>query len=131
MITKPAIQNLLGNPDNPYSNYHHEIDANGYFADSPQYYWLLNQSIKGVVEVKVIHCTYLVRCDAIPYLTYDDGSGRYEYVIFSDSARKAGVPQYPDNRQIYGYLTLEETPARSAMLIGSEIDAALETCVKA
>ena len=33
---------------------------------------------------------------------------RHEYVVFSDSARKAGIPQYLDNRQIYGYITFGE-----------------------
>jgi GR25 family glycosyltransferase involved in LPS biosynthesis len=56
----------------------------------------------------VVHCTYLVRADIVPQITYDDGSGRHEYVIFADSARKAGIPQYIDNRQIYGYITFGE-----------------------
>ncbi len=44
----------------------------------------------------------------IPDLTYQDGTERHEYVIFSDSARKAGIPQYLDNRQVYGYVTFGE-----------------------
>ena len=56
----------------------------------------------------MVHCTYLVRADVIPELTYEDASGRHEYVVFSDSARKAGIPQYFDNRQVYGYITFGE-----------------------
>ena len=56
----------------------------------------------------VVHCTYLVRADVIPELTYEDESDRHEYVVFSDSARKAGIPQYLDNRQVYGYITFGE-----------------------
>ena len=56
----------------------------------------------------MVHCTYLVRADVIPELTYEDESQRHEYVVFSDSARKAGIPQYFDNRQIYGYITFGE-----------------------
>jgi GR25 family glycosyltransferase involved in LPS biosynthesis len=41
-------------------------------------------------------------------LTYEDGTGRHEYVVFADSARKASIPQYFDNRQIYGYITFGE-----------------------
>lgn len=37
-----------------------------------------------------------------------DESGRYEYVIFSDSARKSGTPQYIDNRNVYGRITFAE-----------------------
>ena len=56
----------------------------------------------------MVHCTYLVRADVIPELTYEDATGRHEYVVFSDSARKAGIPQYLDNRQVYGYVTFGE-----------------------
>lgn len=56
----------------------------------------------------MVHCTYLVRGDVIPELTYEDTTTRHEYVVFSDSARKAGVPQYLDNRQVYGYVTFGE-----------------------
>lgn len=123
----PIVGPLLrhDDPDNPYANYHHEIDANGYYAASEQYYWLLNRRILGINEVKVTHCTYLVRCDVIPLLTYQDGSDRYDYVIFSASARAAGIAQYLDNREIYGYLTLDESPDRCQTLLGDEIDAAL------
>jgi len=99
-----------------YSNYHADIDANGYYKDSARYYQILNRGISGLIEVPVVHCTYLVRADVIPHLTYLDGSGRYEYVIFADSARRAGIMQYVDNRQIYGYLSLAETTATPARI---------------
>ena len=56
----------------------------------------------------VVHTTYLVRADVLAELTYGDDSERYEYVIFSDVARKRGIPQYFDNRQVYGYITFAE-----------------------
>ncbi len=105
-----------------YSNYHLDIDDRGYFKDSEAYDWLLAQQLRGVIQVNVIHCTYLVRADVIPKLRYEDGSGRHEYVVFSASAREAGVAQYLDNRQLYGYLTLEESTANSRALIGAEVD---------
>ena len=52
-------------------------------------------------------CT-LIRRDVIEHLTYIDSTDRHEYVIFSDSARKAGIGQYFDNRHIYGYLAFDE-----------------------
>ncbi len=91
-----------------YSNYHAEVDGRGYFSDCDQYQWVLNRWIRGVVEMPVVHCTYLVRADVIPELTYEDEFARHEYVIFSDTARRSSIPQYFDNRQLYGYLTLDE-----------------------
>jgi hypothetical protein len=41
-------------------------------------------------------------------MSYDDKSGRYEYVIFSDTARKKSIPQFLDTRDIYGYISFAE-----------------------
>ena len=102
-IAAPLLRSIA--PGRFYSNYHAEIDANGYYENCDQYLWILSRYVRGVLEVPVVHCTYLVRTDVIPELTYEDASRRHEYVVFSDSARKAGIPQYFDNRQVYGYIT--------------------------
>lgn len=102
-IVAPFLRSI--SPSNLYSNYHAEIDADGYFKDCDQYLWILNRWVRGIFEVPVIHCTYLIRKDAIKHLTYEDNTNRHEYVIFSESARKNDVPQYIDNRQLYGYIT--------------------------
>ena len=91
-----------------YSNYHADIDVNGYFVESRRYDQILAREITGLIEVPVVHGTYLVRTDIIPELRYDDTTGRHEYVIFSHRARSKGIRQYLDNRQVYGYLTRGE-----------------------
>ena len=91
-----------------YANFHAAVDANGYYAQSPIYDPVLNRQVVGLIEMPVVHCTYLVRADVIPRLRYDDGSGRHEYVVFSAEARRQGIPQYLDNRRCYGCLTLED-----------------------
>ena len=98
-----------------YSNFHYDVDSAGYFAPSPHYDALVTRAVRGVVEVKVAHCAYLVRTDVAAQLRYDDGSGRHEYVVFSESARKAGVPQYLDNRRIYGYVHLDDVWSGASM----------------
>jgi glycosyltransferase involved in cell wall biosynthesis len=105
-IASPLLRSIA--PGSFYSNYHAEIDPNGYYKNCDQYYWILSRHVRGVVEVPVVHCTYLVRADVIRELTYEDNTSRHEYVVFSDSARKASIPQYLDNRQIYGYITFGE-----------------------
>jgi hypothetical protein len=50
----------------------------------------------------------LIRADVIPALTYEDATARFEYVVFSDSARQAEAVQYLDNRQVYGYIAFDE-----------------------
>ena len=66
-----------------YANYHAAVDAQGYFASTPSYDQILSRQIVGLIEVPVVHCTYLIRADVVPELHYDDGSGRHEYVVFS------------------------------------------------
>ena len=119
----PIVAPLMRHADenNPYSNFHGKIDGNGYYSHSDEYYWLLNQRLKAISQVPVVHSTYLVRADVIPKLSYDDGSGRWEYVIFSDSARKNSVQQYLDNREVYGYLTSTEDHRAAMTLLGSRI----------
>jgi len=108
----PVIGPLLRNGDDPssnYSNYHFVTDENGYYRHSTLYYDILNQTIKGLIEVEVIHCTYLVREEVLDFVRYDDGSYRFDYVMFSDNLRKLGIPQYIDNRRLYGKLTFCDT----------------------
>ena len=109
----PIVAPLL-HSQTAYSNYHAAIDANGYLAECDLYYQLLRQEIRGLVDVPVVHCTYLVRHEAIPALSYSDDSHRYEYVIFSDSARRAGIPQYLDTRRSYGRITFAESEEQLA-----------------
>jgi len=94
-----------------YSNFHYDVDANGYLKDHPNYLKLLNRIISGCIDVKVVHCTYFIANHLLFRINYDDKSARYEYVIFSDELRKHGIPQYLDNRQYYGFLTFADTEA--------------------
>ena len=55
----------------------------------------------------MVNLTYLVRCDVISKLTYGNRTDRHEYVVFSNAARQAQIPQYLDNRQVYGYIAFE------------------------
>ena len=91
-----------------YSNYHDIVDANGYYSPSVPYYQILDQKIKGIIDVAVVHCTYFIRHEVLHLMCYDDESARYEYVIFGDCARKNNVPQYIDNRTLYGYISFAE-----------------------
>ena len=105
---KPIIAPFLRTANTYYSNYHAAIDQNGYLADCPLYYQIFNQEIRDLVEVPVVHCTYLIRYEYLDKISYDDNSYRYEYVIFSDSARKNNIKQYLDNREVYGRVTFAE-----------------------
>ena len=93
-----------------YSNYHHMVDDYGSILNEPVYYQLLHrvEGYKGVWDVDCVHCTYLIQRKYLDKLSYLEESDRWEYMVFSESARKARVNQYLDNRKIYGILTLTE-----------------------
>jgi hypothetical protein len=120
-IVAPFLRSI--GPGDFYSNYHAEIDVNGYYEKCDQYSWILNRWVRGVLEMPVVNCTYLVRADVLSDLAYEDGTPRHEYVTFSESARKRGTPQYLDNRQVYGYIAVAEGHERH---IGNEIERAKE-----
>lgn len=108
----PVVAPMLRNGDDPahlYSNFHYDTDSNGYYKDSPHYYTIIFRQMIGLFQVNVVHCTYLIRNEYLPAVSYDDQSYRYEYVIFSDTLRKAHIPQYIDNRYDYGKLTFCDT----------------------
>lgn len=91
-----------------YSNFHPDVDENGYMKDSPFYLPFVNREIKGHVQVPVVHCTYFIRHEILQHMTYDDESYRYEYVIFSDNARKKEIPQYLDTTDVFGFVSFAE-----------------------
>lgn len=93
-----------------YSNYHYMVDDYGSILNEPVYYQLLYrvEGYVGVWDVDCVHCTYLIKRKYLDKLSYLEDSDRWEYMVFSESARKARIDQYLDNRKIYGILTLTE-----------------------
>jgi hypothetical protein len=91
-----------------YSNYHYTVDSKGYFENSDMYYSIRNRKVKGIFDVEVVHCIYYIRNDLLEHVSYDDESGRYEYVIFSDFLRKKKIGQYLDNRRVFGFISFAE-----------------------
>jgi glycosyltransferase involved in cell wall biosynthesis len=92
-----------------YSNFHYDVDANGYYAQHPEYLVLRYREKKGVYTVKVVHCVYFINNAILNDICYDDDSRRYEYVIFSASLRKKQIEQYLDNREDYGVISFSST----------------------
>lgn len=92
-----------------YSNFHEDVDVNGYYIKSENYNRIRWREIKGLFALKVVHCTYFIHNKYLSSVCYDDNSCRYEYVIFSDSLRKCGITQFLDNHKQYGIVSFAET----------------------
>jgi protein YibB len=120
-IVAPFLR--VTNPTHTYSNFFAKTDAAGFYAGCDEYQWITHRWVRGVAEVPVIHCTYLVRSDVVPELHYLDGSDDWEFAVFCKSAREAGIPQYLDNRQVYGYITFDpESNAAKVNVAGGVSD---------
>jgi hypothetical protein len=107
----PVVGPFLITGNTSYSNYHHRVDKNGYFLYDSEYYIIHQQSLRGLIAVDVIHCTYFIRRDIlskVSYLPEDNKPFKHEYVIFSENLRKAGIQQYIDNRRVYGRITFAD-----------------------
>ncbi len=122
-IVAPLIRKIEKNNNlDVYANLHHSVTENGYYSSHPDYQRVITREISGIICTELVHCTYLVRADVIPNLTYDDMSYRHEYVIFSHSARKNGIQQYIDTRKFYGVLTMEDNTNSIPYLIDMSKD---------
>lgn len=106
--TPVEAKKIEGHRGQFYANYHHIVDDYGSIVANDVYYKILDQTIKGLIECDCVHCTYLIKREYIEKLNYTEESDRWEYMVFSESARKQGIPQYLDNRRIWGVLTLTE-----------------------
>lgn len=106
-LQRPIVAPMLGTIPKRgefYSNYFCDISDNGYYKDHPMYLKYRFREKVGCFEVPVVHCTYLIQAEYIPRLAYVDHSGRYEFVIFSESARHSNVKQYICNEILFGSL---------------------------
>lgn len=129
---KPIIAPLLKaipEPGDIYSNFFGAVSSTGYYESHPQYMKILGEKQRGTFQVPVVHCTYLIRRDAIPQLSYIDGSADYEFVIFSREARKHHIPQYICNEKPFGSLlhfqnspTLSEEKTRFEEILASDLN---------
>jgi len=103
-IVAPFLRSIA--PEEYFSNYFADVDPNGYYRSCDQYHWVLNRWVRGVIELPLVHRTCLVRADVLKDVSYEDATMRHNFIVFSDGARRAGITQYVDNRQVYGYIVL-------------------------
>lgn len=92
-----------------YSNYHLKISNEMFYEHHPHSNIILERSVRGLFQVPLVHCTYLVQRSAMTKLSYLDSTTDWEYKTFAKSAMKSEIPMYLDNRKVYGVISLGET----------------------
>ena len=91
-----------------YSNFHNIAAQDGYFQENEAYYIINAETIKGLIEVDTLHCTYFINNNILNEITYDDNTDRYEYAILSNRLRDLGIKQYLDTSKFHGFLFLND-----------------------
>jgi hypothetical protein len=95
-------------PIHHYSNFHNMAEEDGYFKENNDYYIINTGTIKGLIEVDTLHCTYFINNNILNEITYDDDTDRYEYAILSNRLRDLGIKQYLDTSKFHGFLFLND-----------------------
>lgn len=106
-LQRPIVGPMLKpipNPREYYSNFFANVNKYGYYENSPNYLDYRFNNKTGCFEVPVVHCTYLIQREYLPYVMYIDGTKAYEFVIFSKSTRDNNVKQYLCNEIPFGSL---------------------------
>lgn len=111
-LNLPIVAPMLPKLDIPgrYANFFARLAADGLLdpsgdGDVP----IFERKITGLIQVPLVHCTYLVQASQIPKLRYLDPEATtctWEFVVFARSAREAQVQQYVDNRGYWGGLLI-------------------------
>ncbi len=100
-IVAPMLRALA--PQDASSNFCMDVDQLGLPGVCDPDQWIVERRVRGVIEVAAVTGTCLIRADIVRNLQHADATGRPPAAVFADSARRSAVPQYVDNRQVYGY----------------------------
>ena len=92
-----------------FSNFNYHKTQDGVYVNTIYHSNILNRNIIGIIEVKLVHCTYFINKNLLDKILYNDNSDRYEYIVFADNLNKLKIPQYIDNTEFYGFLNFADT----------------------
>lgn len=106
MLRRPWVD---GQPVQLYSNFHLKVTNEMFYESDPHTLAIMERRIRGVFQVPLVHCTYLVQKSVIAKLCYKDSVIDWEYKTFAKSAMKNGIPMYLDNREVYGVISLDDS----------------------
>jgi glycosyltransferase involved in cell wall biosynthesis len=101
----PTHREAHGSENENYSNFHDGIDVEGGFVDTERYYQIMGSEVSGVLEVPLVHCTYLVSREIFEHINYGLLEGNWEYRNFALSCLSNSVKQYLDASRTFGFIT--------------------------
>ncbi len=100
-VVAPMLR-AIPEPNDNNTNFFADVSEHGYYKDHPDYQCILNQEKVGTFPVPVIHCSYLIRSDALPGLSYLNETPDFEFIAFGRCARSHDIQQYICNEEEFG-----------------------------
>lgn len=104
---KPVIAPLMRaapQPHDPYRNFFADVTETGYFQLHPDYFPIAAREKLGTFKLPCVQGVYLIQANAVDKLSFTDHFEGWEFVTFSNNARKNGVDQYLCNEREFGFL---------------------------
>jgi len=102
----------LPKANDPFRNFYLSATENGYYKEHPEYYEVADRKKKGTFLADCVHGAYLIHADDASKLNFDDGSA-WDFISFSNSARKNLIPQYICNEREFGFFIHSDEPTNN------------------
>lgn len=102
---KPIIAPLLRpipETNDPFRNFFADASEDGYYKDHPDYTPIANRQKLGTFKVPCVQGAYLIQTQHIDNLSFSKNPSYWEFVTFSNNARKNNVDQYICNEKEFG-----------------------------
>lgn len=93
-----------------YRNFHERIGSIGEFIQSERNLAIVAGELVGLLQVDLVHCSYLIKANVFEFIDYQYSQDNYEYRNFALSLQKNAphVKQFLDARKTWGCLTLTD-----------------------
>lgn len=104
---KPIIAPLLRavpQAHDPYRNFFVDVTDTGYFKLHPDYFPIANREILGTFKLPCVQGVYLIQANVLDKLSFINDFTEWEFITFSNNARKNDVDQYLTNEREFGFL---------------------------
>lgn len=105
----------LPTPNDSYRNFFHTTDENGFYKDSPCQSAIAERKQIGTFPVDCVSGPYLIKTSDCEKLSFQGnallGNALWDYISFSNQAKKSGVPLSLCNEREFGFfIHQEESP---------------------
>lgn len=103
---KPILAPLLRpfpEPNDANSNFFADISEDGYYKDHPLYMQIAIRDYKGTFKVPCVHGAYLIQTRFADKLSFSKHLRDWEFLSFSNNARKKNVDQFICNEKEFGF----------------------------